>query len=205
MTDPRPLSRLASEPLSGALKRTRLALVVLRCQSGDEQAFTELVQAYGPQTLRYLQALVGDDAEDVLQETWLAAFRGIRELHDPGAFHPWLLRTARHRALNWLRKHQRERELLVDSTQEPAVEEPAEPDFPPDLDFIDEARLNAAMREMPPPQREVLVLRYRDDLSYAQIAQLTAVPLGTVRTRLHHARKRLARLLNLGDSNDRKS
>jgi RNA polymerase sigma-70 factor (ECF subfamily) len=54
------------------------------------------------------------------------------------------------------------------------------------------------MREMPPPQREVLILRFRDDLSYAQIAQITAVPIGTVRTRLHHAKKRLAQLLSLG-------
>jgi RNA polymerase sigma-70 factor, ECF subfamily len=182
----------------------RQALLVLRAQAGDERAFERLMQCYGGALLRYLTGLVGDDADDLFQETWLAVYRQLRGLHDPAAFHVWLFRTARHRALNWLRRHRRERDLLTDVPLD-AVAANDDDGIPEALDRFDAARIDAAMREMPPPQREVLILRFRDDLSYAQIAQVTAVPIGTVRTRLHHAKKRLAQLLSLGAPNDRHS
>lgn len=179
-----------------ALRRT---LLVLRAQAGDEAAFGELMQRFGDATLRYLRGLVGDDAEDLFQDTWLAVYRQLATLHDPSAFPVWLFRTARHRAFNWLRRHRRERELLADVPLDAlAADDASDETLPAPLQDIDSARIDAAMREMPPPQREVLILRYRDDLSYAQIAQVTAVPIGTVRARLHYAKKRLAQLLNLG-------
>lgn len=178
------------------------ALLVLRAQSGDESAFTALMQHYGDGLLRYLSSIVGDDAEDVWQETWLAVYRNLGGLADPAAFPVWLLRSARHRAFNWLRRHRRERELLVDVPLDMVSTDDNDDPLPPAFDSIDAARLDAAMREMPPPQREVLTLRFRDDLSYAQIAQITAVPIGTVRARLHYAKKRLAQLLSPGASHD---
>jgi RNA polymerase sigma-70 factor (ECF subfamily) len=193
-------SRHRPTPSADTIRR---ALLVLRAQSGDEAAFAALMQQYGDGLLRYLRGLVGDDAEDVWQETWLAVYRNLSGLAEPAAFPVWLLRSARHRALNWLRRHRRERELLVDV---PLDGVSATPDtgeaLPEAFDGIDAARLDAAMREMPPPQREALILRFRDDLSYAQIAQITAVPIGTVRARLHYAKKRLAQLLQLGVSHD---
>jgi RNA polymerase sigma factor (sigma-70 family) len=185
----------SSDGPSDVLRRT---LLVLRAQAGDEAAFAELMRLFGDSTLRYLHGLVGDDAEDVFQETWLAVFRQLKTLHDPSAFQVWLFRTARHRAFNWLRHHRRERELLADVPLDVLTSTVDDPAMPDALESIDAARLDAAMREMPPPQREVLILRFRDDLSYAQIAQVTAVPIGTVRARLHYAKKRLAHLLNLG-------
>ncbi len=178
----------------------RGALLVLRAQAGDESAFATLMQQHGDGLLRYLGSLVGDDAEDVWQETWLAVYRNLASLAEPAVFPVWLRRTARHRAFNWLRRFRRERELLADVPLELVGDGAGDDDrLPPALDGIDASRLDAAMREMPPPQREALILRFRDDLSYAQIAQITAVPIGTVRTRLHHAKKRLAQLLSLGE------
>lgn len=58
----------------------RLQLLVLRCQAGDERAFSQLLDDFGPRTLRYLRGLLGDDAEDVHQEVWLAAYRSIATL-----------------------------------------------------------------------------------------------------------------------------
>lgn len=179
-----------------ALRRT---LLVLRAQAGDEGAFAELIRIFGVPTLRYLHSLVGDEAEDVFQETWLTVFRQLRTLHDPAAFPVWLFRAARHRAFNWLRRRRRERELLVDVPLEAiATNEPEDDGLPASVQDIDAARIDAAMREMPPPQREVLILRFHQDLSYAEIAQITAVPIGTVRARRHYAKKRLAHLLTLG-------
>ncbi len=196
-----PPDSLDDDEPKGATNSVRTALIVLRAQAGDESAFAELMRLYGDSTLRYLSGLVGDSADDVFQETWIAVYRQLATLHDPSAFTVWLYRSARHRALNWLRRHRRERELLVDVPLE-AI--PANEGGGTDtLDGIDASRLEVAMREMPPPQREVLLLRFRDDLSYAEIARITSVPLGTVRARLHYAKKRLAALLTSGEHNAR--
>jgi RNA polymerase sigma-70 factor (ECF subfamily) len=174
----------------------RLHLLVLRCQAGDEQAFARLLEQFGARTTAYLRSLVGTDADDVQQEVWLTVYRNIRTLSNPRAFRTWLYRTTRHRAIDFLRARQRERELFDDAPPEAseaamAAEADALPDF-------DESVLQA-FDELTAPQREVLLLRYRDDLSYADIALVVGCPIGTVRTRLHHAKRRLHALLQRGE------
>jgi RNA polymerase sigma-70 factor, ECF subfamily len=173
-----------------------LHLLVLRCQTGDERAFARLMDSFGARTLGYLRGLVGDDAEDVQQEVWLAVYRRLHTLTNPGAFRTWLFRTTRHRAVDFLRKRERERELIDDVPMEDvaAADDPNEPG----MAAIEDAALGGALAAMPPPQREVLLLRYRDDLSYAEIALVVGCPIGTVRTRLHHAKRRLNDLLKRG-------
>jgi RNA polymerase sigma-70 factor, ECF subfamily len=176
-----------------------LHLVVLRCQAGDERAFAQLLATFGERTLGYLRGLVGDDADDVQQEVWLTVYRSIAGLANPGAFRTWLFQTTRHRALDYLRRRKRERELLEDVAGEVLITGDAG-DEGPALQSIGEASLNRALMAIPPPQREVLLLRYRDDLSYNEIAVIVGIPLGTVRTRLHHAKRRLEELLTRGDT-----
>ena len=123
-------------------------------------------------------------------------FNGIAALANPGAFRTWLFRTTRHRAIDWLRARRRERELFADTSpddigrDEPAGEPGAE---------LDEAELDAALGAIPPLHREVLLLRYRDDLTYEEIAVVLGVPIGTVRTRLHYAKQRLRTFLRRED------
>ena len=84
-------------------------LLVLRCQVGDEAAFSGLYDRFGNRTLRYLDGLVGPDAAaDVQQEVWLAAFRGISRVTNPGGFRTWLYQITRHQAIDFLRKRKRE-------------------------------------------------------------------------------------------------
>ena len=175
-----------------------LHLVVLRCQTGDERAFAHLLKTFGERTLRYLRGLVGDDADDVHQEVWLTVYRNISALANPGAFRTWLFQTTRHRALDYLRRRKRERELLEDVAIEISADTDAERE--PSLGAFDEAALDRVLMAIPPPQREVLLLRYRDDLSYNEIAAIVGIPLGTVRTRLHHAKRRLEDLLTRGET-----
>jgi RNA polymerase sigma-70 factor (ECF subfamily) len=172
----------------------RLDLTVLRCQAGDEQAFAALFEQFGEKTLRYLRGLVGDDADDVQQDVWLAVFKGIASLGNPAAFRTWLFQTTRHRALDVLRSRRRELERFDDL----AVDDLGTIDDPDEaLAFdVSEATLAAALVAIPPPQREVLLLRYRDDLTYEEIAVVVGCPIGTVRTRLHHAKRRLRELLH---------
>jgi RNA polymerase sigma-70 factor (ECF subfamily) len=170
----------------------RFHFLVLRCQAGDEQAFAQLVDQFADRTLRYLEGLVGPDAEDVQQDVWLAVYRGLRALHDPRAFRTWLFRITRHHAIDFLRRRKREARLL-----ELAAVEAAEPEEPEEEDSvtIDRAVLHAAIEELSPAHREVLLLRFRDDLSYAEIAMVVGCPIGTVKTRLHHAKRKLYQLL----------
>lgn len=169
-----------------------LRFLVLRCQAGDDAAFAKLMATFETRTLGYLRGIVGDDADDVQQEVWITVYRHLSGLADPGAFRTWLFRTTRHRAIDFLRKRKREQELIddvplenvADSSVESYAEEPRSA-------LIEDEAVTAALMAMPPPQREVMLLRYRDGLSYKEIAQVVGRPIGTIRTRLHHARKRL--------------
>jgi RNA polymerase sigma-70 factor (ECF subfamily) len=179
-------------PRSSVRSELRLHLMVLRCQAGDEGAFVQLLDWFAERTLTYLEGLVGPDAEDVHQEVWLSVYRGIRTLHNPRGFRTWLFRTTRHHAIDCLRRRKREQRLLelaaVEANESNAGEEEREIVW--DGTFLD-----AAMSELSPAHREVVLLRYRDDLSYADIAMVVGCPVGTVRTRLHHAKRKLYQLL----------
>ena len=161
---------------------------------GDEHAFARLMDQFGARTLRYLGGLVGEDADDVQQEVWLTVYRRIAGLADPRAFRTWLFRTARHRALDFLRRRKRERELIEDASREALLDASVEP-VGGDVVFTES--LLDALAALPPLQREVCLLRYRDEMSYAEIALVIGCSVGTVRSRLHYAKQRLHELVHL--------
>lgn len=175
-------------------ERLHERLLVLRCQTGDETAFAELVGRYHGRLRYYLRKMLGDahQADDTLQEVWLDAFRALPRLHDPGAFAAWLYRIARDRASRVWRRGHRATEPLDAST---LVAPDSEADFAPE----DAAVIHAALDRLTAEHREVLLLRFVEDMSYEQIAAVTSVPVGTVRSRLHHAKQALRRLLERGD------
>lgn len=174
----------------------RLRLVVMRCQVGDDQAFATLFEWFGPKTLRYLRGLIGDGGDDVHQEVWLTVYRTISGLANPGAFRTWLFRTTRHRAMDVFRRQRRERELVeqVMTTATDASDPWIEDELP------DDASVEAEIARLPVLQREALFLRYRDGLSYAEIALVAGVPIGTVKTRIHHALRVLRERFQRGHS-----
>lgn len=137
--------------------------------------------------------MLGDDAEDVQQEVWLAVYQAVAGVVKPQAFRTWLYRTTRHRAIDFLRRRRRERELLDDVAAD-AVEA-AEPEDEVPLDT-----LRGALDRLPPAHREILLLRYAHDMSYEEIALVIGRPVGTVRSRLHHAKARAHALLERGES-----
>ena len=173
---------------------TRLYLLVLRCQAGDESAFAQLVRTFGERTLAHLRTIVGTDANDVQQDVWLTVYRRLPSLANPRAFRTWLFQTTRHRAIDYLRARKREQELF-DGTDAEAVGVAA----PADETLALAGSAVASMLEhLAPAQREVLRLRYEEDLSYAEIALITGCAIGTVRSRLHHAKRHLQALLKGG-------
>lgn len=165
-------------------------VLVLRCQTGDEAAFTEIIERYNPRLRYYLRQMLREasHADDVLQEVWLAVFRKIARLSDPSAFAAWLYRIARSKAsLSW-RRERRERGAVEVDVADCAAEE---------VTFSrDEAeQIHAGLAQLEPEQREVLVLRFIEDMSYEEIARITGCPVGTVRSRLHYAKHALRRTM----------
>lgn len=172
-------------------------LLVLRCQAGDETAFSDLLHRYAPGTLRYLEGLLDPDAaQDVHQEVWLTVYRRISDLANPGGFRTWLFRITRHRAIDFLRRERRESELLETVAREtPEIsEEPAGPSTP----GVADPAFKAAMARLSPAQRDVLQLRFWEKMPYQEIALILGCPLGTVRSRIHHAKKSLRQALAEG-------
>ena len=184
------------DPGPHAGDRLRLHLLVLGCQAGDERAFTRLFERFAPRTLGYLRGLVGDDADDVQQEVWLSVYRNLGTVANPGAFRTWLFQTTRHRALDFLRRRRRETQLMEDTAAELSVEAgTGNPVDGSDLHAIDGFDLAEIADGLPPVQREVLLLRYGNDLSYAEIALVTGCSVGTVKSRLHNARRRVQAII----------
>jgi RNA polymerase sigma-70 factor, ECF subfamily len=139
----------------------------------------------GPRLLMYLGRRIGDaaTAEDLLQETFAAALREPDRLRSAGSPIAYLFGIARHLAATAARR-QRPTEPLPDEL--PA--EPAEPDAQLE-------QMREAIRELKPEFRDVIELRLLHELSYAETAQVLDIPVGTVRSRLHHAVIQLRRTL----------
>jgi RNA polymerase sigma-70 factor (ECF subfamily) len=164
-------------------------VLVLRCQTGDGDAFAELVAWYQPRLRYFLRKLLRDPggADDALQEVWIDVFRGLARLADPAAFPAWLYRIARCRA---------PRERRGRPPPAPLDEhDPAEPADGDDFTAADAEAVHAALDRLGPEHREVLLLRFMEEMTYEEIARVTGCPLGTVRSRLSYAKRALRRIL----------
>jgi RNA polymerase sigma-70 factor (ECF subfamily) len=175
--------------MSDQLDRLYERVLVLRCQSGDEAAFAELVERYHERLRLFLRRMLDDEhaADDALQDMWLDVFRGVGKLKDTGAFAAWVYRVARDRAYRILRRRGLKTEPIDlandvrDSGGENAIDE-------------DDRRIvHASLAGLPHEQREVLLLRFVEQMSYEQIAIAVGCELGTVRSRLHYGKQALRR------------
>jgi RNA polymerase sigma-70 factor (ECF subfamily) len=161
-------------------------VLVLRCQADDDAAFAELLERYQPRLRYYLRKMLAgtDCADDVHQDVWFDVFRSVARLANPGAFRAWLYRIARDRAVRVLRRRRSYRPL---DEVEVAVNGTADSEFTAE----DVARVHAALDELAPEHREVVVLRYVEEMSYEEIAEVAGCPVGTVRSRLYYAKRAL--------------
>src|SRR4051794_19275509 len=166
-------------------------VLVLRCQAGDEAAFTELVEHYQLRLRYYLRKMLHDvqGAEDALQDVWLDVFRAVARLADLGAFRAWLYRITRDRALRELRR----RRLPVRSLE--GVEPPNGSLGEAAFTAEDAQRIHAALDELATEHREALVLRYVEAMTYEEIARVVGCQVGTVRSRLYYAKRALRGVL----------
>jgi RNA polymerase sigma-70 factor (ECF subfamily) len=179
--------------VSDAKERVYLPLLILRCQTGDEAALRELIERYSPGLRLFLCKITGQEslADDLLQESWFDVYRKINSLQSPDSFAAWLYRIARDKAY----RHLRRRSLPSESNEGNLVETLAadEERFSPD----EAEDVRTALDELPLEQREVLLLRFVEDMSYEQITQVIGRPVGTVRSRIHYAKLALRAKLEL--------
>lgn len=176
----------------GEKLRALLALYVAGARLGRSRDIRALVNLAGPRLLAHARRL-SDDAEtarDLVQEGWAAIARSLPALRDDRAFLPWALAIVTRAAAREVTRRVRARETVAELTH--ATDEPGAD--PPDL--------RAAIAELPTGQRAVLTLFYMDGLSVAEVATALAIPPGTVKTRLMHARNR-SRVLTTGDDHGR--
>lgn len=161
--------------------------LIKRAGMGDEDAFAELVEQRLAATFRTASAILGNeaDARDVVQEAFVSAWVNLPRLRDANRFDAWLNRILINRCRDVLRRRRRSREVALD----PTAHLPA-PDLNGDLDT-----LNSAFERLAVEQRQLLVLHHLHRQTVAEIARALGVPEGTVKWRLHAARRSLERAL----------
>jgi len=174
-------------------RRTRIEdeLLVLRSQEGDVAAFDELVGRWQERLWRHAWRLLGDEdaAWDALQEAWIGISRGIRRLEDAAAFPAWAYRITSNKCRDRIRRERRRRRAVETySEQVRQTDDDARAD-----DRI--ADLREALARLPGRDRAILSLRYEEGFDTAATAAILRVPEGTVKSRLHYARKRLRKFL----------
>jgi RNA polymerase sigma-70 factor (ECF subfamily) len=173
-------------------------------QDGDRDAYSELQRLLEPDIRRYVRRKLYDPftVDDVLQETFLAFYRNLARIHPVENLRPYLFRIARNKCYDVLRRVQRRSEdvslddepvrLSVSYTQ--AHRQPK----PDDLTHwvLLQLEVEEAMQQLPDSQRETLSLYSEEQLTYAEIADIMACSIGTVKSRLYYAKKNLRGLLH---------
>ena len=172
----------------------------------DNARFRRIVMPHIDEAYRLAHWLTGNrtDAEDVVQDASLRAFRAIRE-YAGGNARSWVLSIVRNTAYSWLRKNRSSAVVIVEDLE--AVEreraEPVEIQVEtPEASLIakaDAEQLRTAIAALPMPFRETLVLRDLEGLDYREIAEATQVPIGTVMSRLARARRKLMSIIAQSD------
>jgi RNA polymerase sigma-70 factor (ECF subfamily) len=170
-------------------------LLAVRCQLGEPEAFDALVERWHEPLWRYTRRLTDDDdaAADAVQDVWLRVLRALPGLRDPARLRPWLFGIARRTLMDRLRRRYAEPERVPVDAAEP-LEPDADDDRAGELELVHER-----LAQLPLVEREVLVLFYLHELSLEQLAEVLGIPVGTVKSRLHRARRLLRRtLLEIG-------
>jgi RNA polymerase sigma-70 factor (ECF subfamily) len=175
--------------LNDELDRAYERLLVIRAQVRDQGAFRELVERYQRRLLYYIRRVLGDGSEsfDVLQDVWLRVFLKLASLRAPEAFRVWLYKIAHDETVSHLRKRPKER-----TASEEDVPVIAEVDPGNELDVLENAAIvHRALERLSQPHREVLTLRFLEDLGLAEIAEIVGCEIGTVKSRLYYAKSSL--------------
>ncbi|MFH1279329.1 MAG: sigma-70 family RNA polymerase sigma factor [Candidatus Eisenbacteria bacterium] len=169
---------------------------IARCRAGDRDAFAPIVEAYKRRAYFTALGLVGDreEAYDLSQEAFVRAFRAIRRFDNSREFAPWFFRILRNLCASSLSRRSARKTDSLDEMQEGGRDFPAGDRYRPDLlAERDETveRVWRGLASLDRKSREVIVLKDLQDYRYREIAEILEIPIGTVMSRLFHARQKL--------------
>jgi RNA polymerase sigma-70 factor (ECF subfamily) len=172
---------------------------VERARTGDPDALATLWRTYNAPLLRYLRGRLAGGAEDLAQQTWLDAARGLSRFRgDQDDFRRWLFTIGRRRLIDELRR----------SGRRPESVQPAVPDAPTDeLGFVyldDLDRALALVRRLPPDQADAVLLRIVADLDVGQVADIMDRTDTSVRVLVHRGLRRLEQLAEIDETRTRR-
>lgn len=186
--------------------------LVERLKRRDELAFNELIRAYDKRVFRLVLRMLNDraEAEDVTQEVFITVFKAIDSFRGDSKLSTWMFRVATNHCKNRIkyldRRARGKKSELDELSEHGAVEsasmsssaQVARPDQQAEANQI-ETIVRAAIAELDEDQRELVILRDVENLSYEEIQAITGLPEGTVKSRLHRARLQLAKAVRKAD------
>jgi RNA polymerase sigma-70 factor, ECF subfamily len=174
-----------------------------QAQNGDYGAFDELHASLEPAVRRFVQRLIGpgQEAEDITQDTFIALYLNLERVDPPEKLRPYVFRIARNRCYDRLRREGRYEHISLDD--EPvslrvSFDIAERNGTPPDEAahwLLLHLEVQEAMDKLPELQRQALILYSEEGLSYAEIAEVMDVTVGTIKSRIFHAKKNLRGLL----------
>jgi RNA polymerase sigma-70 factor (ECF subfamily) len=163
---------------------------VKRCQSGDVSAFDSLVLRHKDRIYRLVYRMLdgGSEVDDVTQEIFLKAYRKIRGFHCRSSFSTWLTRIAMNHCVNYLRGQRRCRffPIGIGDQESSPIKQQVEAECAEKCEKVCQS-----INSLSPKQRAVIILRYFEDHSCEEMAEILNCSIGTVKSRLFHARKKL--------------
>ena len=165
--------------------------IIARARRGDADAFEQLVVAYRDQVFRLALRMCGNeaDADEVAQEAFLSAWKALPNFRGDSRFSTWLYQLTSHAAIDLMRREKRQ--IAAEDITEVSAPDPAP--GPQQQAEQSETRqaVRDAMAQLSPEYRQIVVLRFLEDLSYEEIGAALELSPGTVRSRLARARKEL--------------
>lgn len=170
--------------------------VIARARRGDADAFGQLVAAYRDTVFRLALRMCGNeaDADEVAQEAFLDAWRGLPNFRGESRFSTWLYQLTTHAAIDLLRREKRQ-PATEDIADVSAADHAPGPQQQAEQNERRQA-VRQAILALPPEQRQVIVLRFMQELSYEEIGAALHLPAGTVKSRLNRAKAALKEILS---------
>ena len=170
-------------------------------RDGDPLAFEQLIHLYEKRVFALTRRMCKNpaDAEEAAQETFLAAWQGLKFFRGESSFSTWLYRLASNACVDLLRKEGRHQAAAGPSLNDEEVLLEIQDEAPPPHALAEQAELKeqieAGLAALPEEYREVLILREIHQQSYDEIAEILSLDLGTVKSRINRGRKRLRKFL----------
>ena len=180
------------------------AELVARALAGSESAYGELVRRYERPLFSLIVRLVRDaaQAEDLAQDVFVKAIRALQSYDPARKFSSWLFKIAHNTTIDHLRRRGLDTEPLESGEDDELgpLRSIADTSIAGPADELERRELGGALDQavgaLRPEYREVMLLRFRENMAYEEIAEITGLPLGTVKTHIHRARKEMAEILS---------